>query len=253
MADLHEETPVENTETNVVEETVEETKKAIDPSLEGIQLFYHKNKNLVNYVGGGLLLLIGAICFFKLYYLPEEEKTASNQMFWAEDYFKADSFDVALKGGRMVMSPDEGKKAMLGFEQIAEEYSITKAGNLANYYAGICYLRTGKFEQAIEFLGKYDGSDDIIAPIALGATGDAHMELNHMDDAIKYYTKAANKSSNSFTTPYFLKKTGFAYELKADYARALEAYERIMREYPKSTEGQSIQKDIAKVKAMGNL
>ncbi len=252
MADLKEETSVDNTETNPVEETVEETKKAIDPNLQGIQLFYEKNKNLVNYVGGGLLLIIGAVVFFKLYYLPGKEKEASNEMFWAEDYFKVDSFNLALKGGKMVMSAD-GQKQMMGFEQIADEYSMTKTGNLANYCAGICYLRTGKFEQAIEFLSKYDSDDDVIAPIALGAIGDCHMELNHLDDAIKYYNKAADKSRNSFTAPYFLKKTGFAYELKANYNLALEAYERIMKEFPKSSEGQTIQKDIAKVRALGNL
>lgn len=252
MADLKEETPVENTEANQVDETVEETTKKIDPSLEGIQLFYEKNKNLVNYVGGGLLLIIGAICFFKLYYLPGQEKEASNEMFWAEDYFKIDSFNIALKGGPMVMSAD-GQKQMLGFEQIADAYSMTKAGSLANYYAGICCLRTGKFEQAIEFLGKYDGDDEMLAPIALGAIGDSHMELNRLDDAIKFYSKAAEKSRNNFTAPYFLKKTGFTYELKTEYAKALEVYERIMKEYPKSSEGQSIQKDIAKVKAMANL
>ncbi len=252
MSDLKEETSVDNTETNPVEETVEETKKAIDPNLQGIQLFYEKNKNLVNYVGGGLLLIVAAFCFFKLYYIPEQEKEASNEMFWAEDYFKVDSFNIALKGGKMVMSAD-GQKQMMGFEQIADEYSMTKTGNLANYCAGVCYLRTGKFEQAIEFLSKYDADDDVIAPIALGAIGDCNMELNRLDDAIKYYNKAADKSRNAFTAPYFLKKTGFAYELKTNYAQALEAYERIMKEFPRSTEGQSIQKDIAKVKALGNL
>src|ERR1044072_1152845 len=148
MADLKEEPTVDNnTESNPVEETVEKKKKPIDPSLEGLQLYYEKNKKMVQYVGGGLLLLIGAICFFKLYYIPEQEKEAVNEIFWAETLFQKDSFNMALKGGAMVMAAD-GQKQMKGFEQIADEYSMTRVGNLANYYAGICYLRTGKFEQA---------------------------------------------------------------------------------------------------------
>jgi tetratricopeptide (TPR) repeat protein len=142
---------------------------------------------------------------------------------------------------------------MKGFEQIADEYSVTKTGNLANYYAGICYLRTGKFEQAIECLGKYSGDDETIAPIAIGAIGDCNLELNKVDEAIKYYSKAADKSHNDFTTPYYLKKAAFANELKANYAGALENYERIQKEFPKSTEAQEADKDIAKVKALGNL
>lgn len=251
MADLKEETTVDNTESNPVEETVE-TRRPIDPNLQGIQLFYEKNKKAVTYVGGGLLLIIGALCFFKLYYLPEQEKEAVNEIFWAENLFAKDSFNMALKGGPMVMAAD-GQKQMKGFEQIADEYSITKTGSLANYYAGICYLRTGKFEQAIEFLSKYSGSDETIAPIAIGAIGDANMELNRVDEAIKYYSKAADKSHNNFTSPYFLMKAGFANELKGNNAEALNNYERIQKEFPKSTEARDIEKYIAKVKAAGNL
>lgn len=252
MADLKEENPVETNESNAVEETVEETRKSIDPNLVGVQLFYEKNKQVVNYIGGGLLLLIAAFSFFKFYYLPEQESEASNEMFWAENYFEKDSFNLALKGGFMVMSAD-GQKQVKGFEQIADEYSLTKSGSLANYYAGICYLRTGKFEQAIEFLKKYDGNDDMVSSIAIGATGDAYMEMDQTDEAIKYYLKASANSNNNFTTPYYLKKAGFAYELKSNFKEALSIYERIQKEFPNTTEGKEIEKDIAKVKALGNI
>lgn len=251
MADLKEETSVGNTE-NLVEETVEQPRKSIDPNLDGLQLFYENNKKMVQYVGGGLLAIVAVFCFFKFYYLPEQESEASNEIFWAEDFFAKDSFNIALKGGNMVYST-EGQKPMKGFEQIAEEYGMTKTGNLANYYTGICYLRTGKFEQAIEFLSKFNGSDELISSVAIGAIGDAHMELNHSADAIKYYLKAADNSNNSFTTPLYLKKAGFAYELAGNYAEALKVYERIKREYQKSNEAQEMEKTIAKVKALGNL
>jgi len=248
MADLKEETTVDNT--NPVEETVE-TKKPIDPSMEGIQLYYEKNKKVITYVGGGLAILIAALVYFKLFYLPEQESAAANEIFWAEQYFQKDSFATALRGGVMVMSAD-GQKPMMGFEQVADEYNLTKSGNLANYYAGICYLRTGQFEKAIEFLDKYDGNDELVAPIAVGAIGDAHMELNHVDDAIKFYAKASEKSTNAFTTPYFLKKAAFACELKGDKQEAMEYYERIRKEFPRSSEAQSAEKDIARLKAETN-
>ncbi|MDI1354333.1 MAG: tetratricopeptide repeat protein [bacterium] len=247
MADLKEETSVENT--NPVEETVEQKKKPIDPTLEGIQLFYEKNKKLVNYVGGGLVVLIAVLVYFKLYYLPEQENEAANEMFWAESYFEKDSFALALRGGVMVMTAD-GQKPMLGFEQVADQYGMTKTGNLANYYAGVCYLRIGKFEQAIECLGKYDGKDEMIAPIAIGAIGDCHMELKRTDEALKYYLKASEKSHNGFTTPYFLKKAAFANEVKSNYTEALELYERIGKEFPKSSEAREIDREIARVKTL---
>ena len=254
MADLKDETTVDNTEVNdTIEYTVEEANdKAIDPSLEGIQLFYEKNKKMITYVGGGLVVLIAAVLYYKMMYLPEKENEASIEIFWAQNYFEVDSFNIALKGGVTVMSPD-GQKQIMGFEQIADEYSMTKSGSLANYCAGICYLRTGKFDQAIEFLQKYSGDDEMIAPIAVGAIGDANMELNKVDEAIKFYLKAAEKSNNNFTTPFYLKKAGFAYEQKSNFSEALALYERIQKEYGKSNEGKEIERDIAKVKALGNL
>lgn len=251
MADLNEETTVETSEDNSVEETVVE-KRHIDPNLQGIQLYYEQNKKMISYIGGGLALVIGVFLFFKLYYLPEQENEAVNEMFWAENLLEKDSFNLALNGGMMVMAAD-GQKQMKGFVQIADEYSMTKTGNLANYCAGICLMRTGKFDEAIERFSKYSGNDETIAPIAIGAIGDCHMELNQVDDAVKYYTKAADNNTNSFTVPYFLKKAAMANETRGNYAEALQNYERIQKEYPRSSEGTEIDKDIAKVKALGNL
>jgi tetratricopeptide (TPR) repeat protein len=251
MAGLKEETTVDNTNPNEAQQPVAE-KRRIDPSLEGIQLFYETNKNAVNYIGGGLLLIVAAFIFYKLYYLPEKETEASNEIFWAQNYFEKDSFNLALKGGKMVMSPD-GQKPMMGFEQVADEYGMTKSGSLANYYAGICYLRTGNFEKAIEFLGKYDGDDEVVSSIAIGAIGDCNMELKRSDEAVKYYMKAVNNSDNDFTAPFYLKKAAFAYEQKGDYAQAKSAYERIEKEYPRATESQEVKKNIARVTALGNL
>lgn len=247
MADLNEETTVENT--TPVEETVERKPKSIDPNLDGIRLFYEKNKKMVTYLGGGLVVLVAAVVYFKLVYLPEQENEAANEMFWAEKFFERDSFALALRGGTMIMSVD-GPKPMMGFEQVADQYGMTKQGNLANYYAGICNLRTGKFEQAIESLGKYDGSDEVLAPIALGAIGDSHLELNQTEDALKYYLKASEKSNNNFTTPYFLKKAAFAQEALKSYKEAADLYERIRTEFARSNEAQEANKEIARLKTM---
>ncbi len=259
MAELKEENPIENVENNenvdVEEESNEQevsSPKAIDPTLEGLQFFYEKNKKMINYVGGSIALVVGLFVFYKFYYLPDKEKGAANEIFWAQNAFEKDSFNIALKGGMMVRTA-EGDKTMMGFEQIADEYGITSVGTLANYYAGICCLRTAQYDRAIEFLQKYDGNDMMIAPIAIGCIGDANMELNKVDEALKYYLKAAEKNSNNFTTPLFLRKAAFAYELKNNYAEALGIYERIKKEYGKSNEAREIEKNISKVKTLGNL
>ena len=142
---------------------------------------------------------------------------------------------------------------MQGFKEIADNFGMTKTGNLANYYSGICLLRTGKFAEAIEYLEKYKGDDEMVAPVAIGAIGDANMELNNVDEAIKFYLKAAEKSNNNFTTPIYLKKAGFAYEQKANYTEALAIYERLKNEFTASSEARDIDKYIARAKTLGNI
>ena len=190
--------------------------------------------------------------FFKFYWLPGQESEANAEAFFAQTYFEKDSFNIALNGGLSVTTAD-GPKTMMGFKNIADTYGMTKTGKLANYYSGICLLRTGKFAEAIEYLEKYKGNDEMVAPVAIGAIGDANMELNNVDEAIKFYLKAAEKSNNNFTTPIYLKKAAFGYELKANYPEALATYERLKNEFAMSTEAREVDKYIARVKTLGNI
>lgn len=220
--------------------------------MDGLQLFFEKNKKVITYGGGAILAIVAIFSFYKFYWLPGQEAEANNEMYMAQSFFEKDSFNLALNGNVPVQTAN-GPVTMIGFRDLADNYSSTKVGNLANYYAGICLLRTGKFQEAIEYLEKFDGNDEMVAPMAIGATGDAYMELKNVDEAIKFYLKAADKSTNNFTTPMFLKKAGFAYEQKANYTEALSTYERLKSEYPKSTEARDVDKYIARVKTLGNI
>jgi tetratricopeptide (TPR) repeat protein len=244
------------TEQAAIVEPVTE-KKAKKPSsgnldLGGMEFFFEKNKKAITYGGGAVLAIIAIFSFYKFYWLPGQEKEANNELYIAQTYFEKDSFNLALNGGVPVQTTN-GQVTMVGFKDLADNYSSTKVGNLSNYYAGICLLRTGKFQDAIDYLEKFDGNDEMLAPVAIGATGDAYMELNNVDEAIKFYLKAAEKSTNAFTTPIYLKKAGFAYEQKANYTEALATYERLKNEYSKSSEARDIEKYIARVKVLGNI
>jgi len=246
---------VQNEQEEIVE-TIEKAPKkkssSGDMDFAGLEIFYEKNKKAITYGGGALLAIIALFGFYKFYWLPGQEKEASNEAFFAQNYFEKDSFNVALNGGVNVQSAD-GPKTMMGFKDIADNYGSTKVGNLSNYYAGICLLRTGKFEEAIESLEAFDGSDEVLAPVAIGAIGDANMELNRVDEAIKFYLKAADKANNAFSTPIYLKKAAFAYEQKANYTEALATYERLKNEFAKSSDAREVDKYIARVKALGNI
>jgi tetratricopeptide (TPR) repeat protein len=237
---------------NDVESTSVKKSSSKTMDFGGLEILFEKNKKAITYGGGALLAIVAIFSVYTFYWLPGQQTEANNEAFFAQTYFEKDSFLVALNGGVNVQTAD-GPKTMMGFKDIADNFGATKTGKLANYYAGICLLRTGKFEEAITYLEKFDGKDEMLAPVAIGALGDANMELNKVDEAIKFYLKAAEQSSNSFTTPIYLKKAAFAYEQKANYTDALVTYERLKNEYSKSSEARDVDKYIARVKTLGNI
>jgi tetratricopeptide (TPR) repeat protein len=173
---------------------------------------------------GAITLIIVGIFVYQ-FYVEKKETEAQKELFAAQFYFEKDSLNTALKGDATTT---------VGVEKIADEYSMTKAGDLAAFYEGTAYLKEGKFNEAIESLKQFDADDYLVQARAYSLIGDAYMELNNLDEAITYYKKASNHSPNDFFTPEYLMKLGLAYELKNDFAMAAQAYETIVEKHKKS-------------------
>ncbi|HEX2969193.1 MAG TPA: tetratricopeptide repeat protein [Bacteroidales bacterium] len=211
----------------------------VEETLSKTEHFLEENYKPLLISLGVIVGIVGLVWLGKIY-LNNRNDEAQSQMYQAERYLEMDSLNLALNG--------DGN--YLGFLDIAKDYKFTKAGNLARYSAGICYLHLGSFQEAIDYLDKYSKKDKVIGSLAIGATGDAYVELGETDKGISKYIEAANYAGNSFNTPLFLMKAAGLYELQNKYSDALALYERIQKEYPESTEGASIDKYIARVKIL---
>jgi len=213
--------------------------KNVEETLSKTEQFLEQNYRSLIYVLAGIIVIVGLFWLAKIY-LNKRGDEAQAQMYQAQKYLESDSLKLALNG--------DGN--YLGFLDIAKDYKFTSSGNLALYSAGICYLHLGQFQDAIDFLSKYSKKDKVIGALALGATGDAYIELGDLQKGVAKYIEAADFGSNAFNTPIFLMKAGEIYELTNKYADALKMYERIQNEFPESTEGTSIDKYIARVKLL---
>ncbi len=211
---------------------------AVEEALSKTEQFIENNQKPILIVVGIIVVLVLGYFGYKKLYLKPLNKEAQSQMFMAEMYFRQDSLDKALYG--------DGN--YLGFLDIIDDYGATKAGNLANYYTGIIYLRIGQYEESINYLKDFDSEDQVIGPMAMGALGDAHIELGQPEKAVNYYLQAANTYENDFLTPVFLQKAGWTYESMDEYKKALRLYEQIEKEYPMSIEARNIEKYIQRAK-----
>jgi len=201
--------------------------------------FVKENQKSLLFIGGAVIALILFYIAYQKLYLAPREIQANDQMHVAQDYWNKKDWDKAIKGDA----------SYPGFEKIISDYSNTKAANLAYYYLGVAYLNKGEYRKAIDDLTNYRGDDYMVAAEALGCTGDAYVELKDYDKAATYFKKAADKASNKFLSPFYLKKLGLVYEAQNDYKSAADAYTKIKTDYPESQEAQTIEEYIARAEA----
>tara|TARA_B100001769_G_C22039995_1_gene558917 strand:- start:590 stop:1243 length:654 start_codon:yes stop_codon:yes gene_type:complete len=210
----------------------EEVGEAISKTEQFIENNQQKIIKVTGIIFAAIILVIG----IKNFYLKPLENEAQSEMFMAELYFQKDSFNLALNG--------DGE--YLGFLDISNDFSLTKSGNLANYYAGLCFLHLADYENAINYLKDFSSNDIIISSLALGCIGDAYVELGDNEKALKYYKNAVNNSDNQFTSPRYLFKQAIIYESQQEYSKALKIYNLIKDEYKNSNEANGIEKYISR-------
>lgn len=198
----------------------------------------------------GLIVIVVAILgyiSYNSYVIEPKEQEAANEL-----SFPKENFDIAIKA----TSPSdsiftlalEGTNGKYGFIDIADKYSGTDAGNLANYYAAISYLKLKDYKQAISYLEDFSSDDALLGPTSLGAIGDAFADLNQAKDALSYYEKAANTQSNSSTTPLYLLKAGNTALDMGDAKKAEQLFTQIKDNYPTSSMANNIEMHINKAK-----
>ena len=222
--------------------------KPIVPSPEGgivtqtysrLEQWVLDNKIKVSIIGGAFVLLFGGWLYITKFYMHAREEKAQGQMYMAVKNFEKDSFKLALNGDANFP----------GFEKVIMNYHWTKAANLAHYYAGVCELKLGKFQDAINYLKDYSLDDPLISCMAIGDMGDCYAELGKMNEAIDQYKKAAYHHDNQLTSPMWLKKAGLALEYQKRYEEALKIYREISQKYPESSTARDIEKYIARIEA----
>jgi tetratricopeptide (TPR) repeat protein len=215
-----------------------ENPDALKEKLVGAENWLERNPKLTGGIALAILLAVGGFFGFQ-YYKGNQNAEAQREMFQAVHYFEQDSLELALNG--------DGNN--LGFLAIIDDYGITEAANLANYYAGVSFLKQGKFEVARLYLEDFSSNDLLVQPRAYSLIGDTYMEEEKYEDAAKYYGKAAGFKPNKYFTPTYLMKEALAYEKLNQLDKAREAYDKIITDFWDSSEYQNARKLKARLES----
>ena len=210
---------------------------SLDETANKTEAWVEKNQKIIfGIVGVIALITVGWLLYQRFVAEPREDE-AADAMFVAQQNFQQATDGV--KSDSLYALSLKGSEGQFGFIEIADKFSGTEAGNLANYYAGIAYLNTGKYSEAVASLDKFKSDDMVLGTLAIGAKGDAYAQQNKMKEALEQYEKAASANKNDFTTPVFLMKAGKTALALNNKETAAKHFNDIKDNYPDTPEAQS--------------
>jgi tetratricopeptide (TPR) repeat protein len=201
-----------------------DTPIAPDEALGKAEEFVLKNKKV--FIGViAAIIVIAALNAFGVFSPKSNENSEANQAIANIEYkvFEG-NFEAALNGDDFNM----------GLLEIIEKFDGTSAANKANLYAGIVYAQQKQYEEAIKYLSKYEGNDNIVAAKAKQTLGNCYSHTGDLNKAIKLVLEAAEGANNIAVTPTCLRDAAAMYEAQGNTAEAMKLYNRIKNEYPNS-------------------
>ena len=209
---------------------------AMEETLNKHEALILKYKNAIIGAIVALVVIVAGVSLYKNYVSGPAEAKASTALGKAQQLFMEQKYEQALNGD---------STGVAGLLSIASEYSSTDAGNLANLYAGLCYANLEKWQEAAQFIEKFDGADDqMISPAAMGALGNVYAHLDQLDKAVSTLVKAAENADNNSLSPTFLIQAGQILESQNKKAEALKLYQQVKEKYFQSMQYQMIDEYI---------
>ncbi|WP_409965546.1 Cell division coordinator CpoB [Mycovorax composti] len=219
--------------------TVEQEALATNDSVEKIKGLWEKSGKTISLILGVLIVAIGGFFAYQQFVTKPKIAEALDKSYKAEEYFRMDSINLALNGDGV--NP--------GFEKIASTYSGTPAGNLAKFYAGVCYIKLNQNDKAIKFLEDFSTDSKPVQQRAYLLLGDAYGDLGKGDKALEYYKKAANhfvEDQQTASTALF-RGAFLAQHVLNNKNQAIELYKELKEKFPRTQYGFEADKYLAQL------
>jgi tetratricopeptide (TPR) repeat protein len=191
--------------------------------------FWVRNSKIISITCVVVVLGVAGYFIYKNYIQKPKEEKSIDAIYKAEEYYRMDSVNLALKG--------DGQYP--GFLKVIDKYDGTPAANLACYYAGVCYGKLDDNQNAIKYLKKFNADSKPVQARVYKLLGDANGDLGKSADAVDYYKKAAHlfeEDKASAAEALFLAAYLTDRVLK-NQKEAIELYKEIKEKFPATKEG----------------
>jgi tetratricopeptide (TPR) repeat protein len=207
-----------------------ETRTSIDElneSLSGIEKKVEENKKMIVWVLGAIVAI--AVIILGYVYLIQEPN------------FENAKAEIAQADSKLALGQDS--IALEAYKAVADSYS-NDAANRAGLNAGIILFQQGKYEEAINYINKFDAEGVLVGPASQSLIGDCYVNLEKYDEAVKYFDKAISLAGdNDLYTPLFILKKATVLREQGKFAEEAKALEIIKNKYPNFVTGYRVDVD----------
>lgn len=201
--------------------------------------FWVRNSKIISITCVVVVLGVAGYFVYTNYFQKPKEVQSVDLMYKAEAYYRMDSVNLALKG--------DGQYK--GFLKVIDEYGGTEAGNLACYYAGVCYLKLDDNQNAIKFLKKFNTSSKPVQARVYKLLGDASGDLGKTADAVDYYKKSAHafEDDQAGSAEALFLAAYMADRVLKNQKDAIELYKELKEKFPTTKEGRDADNYLAQL------
>ena len=203
------------------------------------QDFWSRYSKPILYAALALVLVVGGYFAYKQFIQKPNEQKAADAIAKAEEYYRADSLQLALNGDGI--NP--------GFLKVISSYGGTKAGNLARFYAGTIYLNLGDNAAAAKHLDEFETDSKPIQARAYKLLADAYAGLGKNGEALEHYKKAADhfEEDAQNASQYLFMAAYFADRVMNNKKEAIELFKELKEEYSTTQAGFEADKYLAQL------
>lgn len=197
----------ENTRTSIEE---------LNESLSSLEQKVENNKNYIYWVCGAIVVIAAVILGYIYGFRNPGIENAQNEISQADMELALGNDSIALEK----------------YITVAESYN-NSASNRANLEAAILLYNDGKYDEAINYIKKFDVEGVIVGPASQSLLGDCYVNTGKLDEALNAYDKAISLSGdNAYYTPLFMIKKATVYREQKNYTAEAGMFQQIKSQYP---------------------
>lgn len=154
------------------------------------------------------------------------------------------------KPGTFKSEDERTEAAVKKLREVAQQYPKTDAGNAARFRAATMLITYGKVAEAEQLFREVIENDNgVHARMARMALAELQVQGGKFDEAIAAYRELTAGTESDLPMDALLMQLGRAYELAGKRAEAMQAYQRVVTEFPDSAYAADAQKAADGLKA----